>query len=147
MWSNFKYRYTFSRCSSLRNATYGLFRRVRVSSIPYCCNCFEWSDSSNVSSHSLHSYVTVEDYHEGKDILLDLSSYRQVFALPGEHLGMTYKAFHQIKLQPGSQPIYVPSYRLPHSQRIQVEEMVRDKSLLTLVMCLTTLNLVLLWLI
>ena len=90
-------------------------------------NVLSDSDSSNVSPHPLQSHVTVVDYREGKDTLLDLiSSYRRVLALPGEHLGITNKAFHQINLQPGSQPICVPSYRLPHSQRIQVEEMVPD---------------------
>ena len=53
-------------------------------------NVLSESDSSNASPNILHSHVTVEDYHEGKDILLDLlSSYRQVLALPGEHLGIT----------------------------------------------------------
>ena len=79
-------------------------------------NVLSDSDNSNASSPFSALYVTVEDYHEGKDTFLDLlSSYRQVLALSGEHLGITNKAFHQIKLQAVSQPIYVPSYRLPQS--------------------------------
>ena len=90
-------------------------------------NILSDSDSSNASPHPLHCHVTVEDYRGGKDTLLDLiSSYRRVLALPGEHLGITNKAFHQIKLQPSSQPIYVPSCILSHSKRIQVEEIVPD---------------------
>ena len=88
-------------------------------------NVLSDSNSSNDSLHTLCSYVTIENYHEGIDTLLDLlSSYRQVFSLLGVQLGVTKINFHHIKLQSGS--IYVPSYRLLHNQRIQEEEMVHD---------------------
>ncbi len=39
---------------------------------------------------------------------------------------MTTKVTHHIALQPGAQPSYVPSYRLPHSQRQVVQQKVDE---------------------
>ncbi len=48
-----------------------------------------------------------------------------VFALPGESLGVTDKVSHHIALQPGTRPSYTRAYRLPHSQKAVVEEMIQ----------------------
>ncbi len=46
--------------------------------------------------------------------------------MPGEPLAATTCIEHYIKLNVGTQPIYVPAYRLPHNQRKIVEEHIRD---------------------
>lgn len=75
----------------------------------------------------LSSYVKVVDYPDGRNRLTDLlSTHRQALALPGEPLGVTDRVQHQIDLQPGTRPIYVPSYRLPRSQRQVADNLVRD---------------------
>ncbi len=47
-------------------------------------------------------------------------------ALPGGPLGVTNKVTHHTALQPGAQPSYVPSYRLPNSQRQVVQQKVDE---------------------
>ncbi len=67
------------------------------------------------------------DYPEGKPALLELlAKHRQAVALPGEPLGLTDRISHHIALQPDAQPSYVPSYRLPHSQRQVVQQKVDE---------------------
>lgn len=67
------------------------------------------------------------DYPNAKDSLLQLlESYRDVIALPGEHLGKTDLAKHYIPLKPDTNPVYTPAYRLPHYQREVVKEIIDD---------------------
>ncbi len=78
---------------------------------------------------TLCSVVTVVDYPEMKHSLLELlERFRDVIALPGESLGETDRTAHHIRLKPGSQPVYVAPYRLPHSQKASVDEMIQDIS-------------------
>ncbi len=49
--------------------------------------------------------------------------HRGAIALP-EHLGVTHCAEHHIKLKPGSRPVYIDAYKIPHSQR--GEELIKD---------------------
>ncbi len=59
--------------------------------------------------------------------LLDLlGKYRNALAFPGEPLGVANKAKHQIRLKPNTKPVYIPAYRLPHSQRAIVDGMIHD---------------------
>ncbi len=44
----------------------------------------------------------------------------------GEPLGVTTKVTHHIALQPGAKLSYVPSFRLPHSQRQVVQQKVDE---------------------
>ena len=75
----------------------------------------------------LSSYVKVIDYPDVRNRLTDLLvTHRQAIALPGEPLGVTDRVQHQIDLQPDARPIYVPSYRLPHSQRQVADNLVQD---------------------
>ncbi len=77
----------------------------------------------------LMPHVNVLDYPDAKPAVLKrLAQYRQAIALPGEILGVTTQVTHHIALQPNTQPTYVPSYRLPHSQKPVVQQMV-DKLL------------------
>ncbi len=62
-----------------------------------------------------------------KPILLQvLESHREAIALSGEPLGVTHCAEHHIKLKPGTNPVYINAYKLPHSQREIVQEMIKD---------------------
>ncbi len=71
--------------------------------------------------------VKVVDYPELKGPLLKLlHQYRDVIALLGEPLGATGMTEHKIKVKPDTKPVYIPAYRLPHSQRQIVDEQVID---------------------
>ncbi len=66
----------------------------------------------------LMPHVNVLNYPDAKPGLLKLlAQCREAIALPGEPLGVTTQVTHHIALQPNTQPTYVPSYRLPHSQK------------------------------
>ncbi len=66
-------------------------------------------------------------YSEIKPTLLEvLEMHRGAIALPGEPLGVTHCTEHHIKLEPGSNPVYINAYKLTHSQRKLVEELIKD---------------------
>lgn len=52
--------------------------------------------------------------------------YREIMALSGESLGSSTGIEHRMKLKPGTRNIYVPTYRLRHSQRQIVVDHIRD---------------------
>ena len=82
---------------------------------------------ATASVDELASHVVAQDYPEVKPRLLDLlAKHRNAVALPGESLGVTHTAKHSIVLKEGTQPSYVPSYRLPYSQRAVVEGLMND---------------------
>ncbi len=71
--------------------------------------------------------VKVVDYPELKGPLLKLlHQYRDVIALPGEPFGATGMTEHKIRVKSDTKPVYIPAYRLPHSQRQIVDEQVTD---------------------
>ncbi len=75
----------------------------------------------------LMSHVNVLDYPDTKPALLKLlAQYRQAIAFPGEPLGVTTQVTHHTALQPNTQPTYVPSYELPHSQKQVVQQRVDE---------------------
>ena len=75
----------------------------------------------------LSSLVNVVDYPELRHSLMELlEEYRNVIALPGEPLGATQYTEHHIRLKPDTKPVYIPAYRLPHSQREVVDQQVQD---------------------
>ncbi len=75
----------------------------------------------------LMSHVNVLYYPKAKPAHLKfLVQYRQAIALPGDPLGVTTQVTHHIALQPNTQPTYVPSYRLPHSQKQVVQPKVDE---------------------
>ncbi len=61
-----------------------------------------------------------------KELVHLLHLHKAAVALPGEALGKTTLLQHKIKLQPGTQPIYVPAYRLPHSKIATVDKLIED---------------------
>ena len=69
-------------------------------------------------SHSdLLSHLQPTDYPDSQSELVQtLSDFRSVTALPGEPLGKTDVVQHHIQLVNGSQPVYIPAYRMPHSK-------------------------------
>ncbi len=72
------------------------------------------ASSEKSSTASLDSLVKVVDYPEHRSSLLTLlNKYRSVIALTGA----ASKAEHLIRLKSGAKPVYIPAYRLPHSQR------------------------------
>ncbi len=84
------------------------------------------ADVSDVVAQ-LAPHVKTPDYPDGNPALLQvLAKHRQAVALPGEPLRLTDKVTHTITLQPDPKPSYVPSYRLPHSQRLVVQQMVDE---------------------
>ncbi len=75
----------------------------------------------------LMPHVNVLDYPDAKPALLKLlAKYKQAIALPGEPLGVTTQVTHHIALQHNTQPTYVPSYRLPQSQKQVVQQRVDE---------------------
>ena len=60
------------------------------------------------------------------DLVKLLMLHKAAVALPGDALGKTTLLQHKIKLKPGTQPIYVPAYRLPHSRLATVDKLVAD---------------------
>ncbi len=59
-------------------------------------------------------------------ILHVLENHREAIALPGEALGVTHCAEHHIKLKLSTNPVYINAYKLPHSQRELVGDMIKD---------------------
>ena len=85
------------------------------------------NDNKQAEIQNLDSFVTTSDYPELRPSLLKLlKKYREVIALPGESLGVTDRSQHHIKLKPGTQPVYVPAYRLPHAQRQVVTDAIEE---------------------
>ena len=73
----------------------------------------------------LETHVKVVDYPDDRSRRNDLfMTHKQAIALPGEPLGVTDRVKHHTDLMPGTRPIYVPSYRLPHSQHKVADELV-----------------------
>ncbi len=54
-----------------------------------------------------------------------LEAHREAIALPGEPLGVTHCAEHHIKLKLGTNPVYINAYKLTHSQRELVLEIIK----------------------
>ncbi len=46
--------------------------------------------------------------------------------MPGDALGKTTLLQHKIELKQGTQPIFVPVYRLPHSKIAAVDKLIED---------------------
>ncbi len=82
-------------------------------------------DAAALRSPSIEPFITVPHYSEIKPTLLQvLEMYRGDIALPVEPFGVKHCAEHHRKLKPGSNPVYINAYKLPHSQRQLVEELI-----------------------
>ncbi len=78
-------------------------------------------------SSSLEPFINVAHYGEIKPTLLLVHGW--AIALPGDPLGVTHCAKYHMKLKPGSNPVYINAYKLPHSQRQLMEELITDRVL------------------
>ncbi len=78
-------------------------------------------DATAQRSPSLEPFIKVAHYQQLKPTLLKVLEMHR----GGEPLGVTHCAEHQIKLKPGSNPVYINAYRSPHSQRQLVEELIK----------------------
>ena len=52
--------------------------------------------------------------------------YREVVAVKGDQLGFTDICPFEVKLEPGTRPIYIPPRRIPHSQKKIVDNLVEE---------------------
>jgi len=63
------------------------------------------------------------DFAEGEDILRRLlKEFPSLLPTKDRPLGRTDVLRHRIDLIPGTKPIYIPSYRIPHSRRAAFKE-------------------------
>ncbi len=84
---------------------------------------------TDITGHgsSINSAVKALDYPELKSSLRDLlGQYRSVLVFPGEPSSVIERAVHHIRLNPETKTVYIPVYRLPHSQRTIVDSMIND---------------------
>ena len=51
--------------------------------------------------------------------------YQDIFYLPGDKLSSTDVARHSINVEPGTEPIYARPYRLPETQKLEVDKQVK----------------------
>ncbi len=76
---------------------------------------------------SLDSHVKVINYPHLRPRLLEtLNKFRGAIALLGEPLGTTSLTQHTINFKSGTAPIYIPAYRLPHSQHEIVDKQITE---------------------
>lgn len=52
--------------------------------------------------------------------------HKEEVAFPCEALHKTYLLKHQIKLKVWTQPVYLPSYKLPHSKLATVDQLITE---------------------
>lgn len=55
-----------------------------------------------------------------------LETYHSIVSLPDDPIGSTNVLTHSIPVDPNTNPIYVPAYRTPHSQRAILDTAVKD---------------------
>ena len=70
--------------------------------------------------------LNIVDFPEHREKLVNLlRKYDDIIAVKGDKLGVTNKIFHHIAIPENTKPIYIPSYRVPHSQKEIIEEGVK----------------------
>ena len=100
------------------------------------------AESDSTKTHQPHfvgtvqadgDYGVIRDHLKATDrpelepqLLKLLGQYRETISCPGDALGKTNVLKHTIKLKPGTQPIYIPAYRLPHSKVEVAEKLVQE---------------------
>ena len=63
------------------------------------------------------------DFHEYKTRLVDLlMKYNQIVAVKGDPLGVTDRIKHHIAIKRDIDPIFIPAYRVPYSQKEIIEQ-------------------------
>ena len=64
-----------------------------------------------------------EERRDNEKTCLD---YQNIFHLPGEILSSTKVVKHEIRLEPGAEPVNIRPYRLPESQKSEVRRQVEE---------------------
>ncbi len=86
------------------------------------------------SSSAFHEFsanikpsLNATDYPDSEECLLQvLVAHSSVVALPGQPLGCTHLVHHKTEFLPETRPVYIPVYRLPHSQRKIASRKIRE---------------------
>jgi len=82
---------------------------------------------SSPSSHETLSTIPSPDFDEGYEILSRLfREYPSLLPSEFRPLGKTDLLQHKINLVPNAQPVYIPSYRIPHSRRSALDKATAD---------------------
>ena len=85
------------------------------------------NDAPEPSSYEdkLKAEAQTIDFPEYRNQLIGiLRKYRKAVAVKGDTLGKTSLIKHKIELLPGTRPRYIPAYRMPHSRKAVVQELV-----------------------
>lgn len=83
--------------------------------------------SDSVTPPIVQDHLSQLDFCDSlPDLLALLNDYRSVVSLPGETLGFTDVIKHSIQLTPGAAPNFIPSYRIPHSRRVLLDDAVQE---------------------
>ena len=84
--------------------------------------CMSFTDTLD----KLESELPQTDFPQYRSELVRLlNRHRDTVTLSGDKLGRTSVIQHQVNLETGSKPFFIPNYRLPISQRPVVEELVQ----------------------
>jgi len=76
---------------------------------------------------NMHNHLKPTSRPDLEQSLINLLlTHSEAVALPGDALGKTSVLKHHIKLRPGTQPIYIPAYRLPHSKLATVDKLINE---------------------
>ena len=93
---------------------------LQVQEYPSFTACSVISDTSNLANYPTKSptFTPQVGMPEAKEPLIELFA-RYPGILPGEDgaIGRAQHMQHTINLEPGSRPLYIPAYRLPHSRK------------------------------
>ncbi len=81
---------------------------------------------ASLDSLSLSVGAIADNPNLRQRLLETLHKYRAAIALLGEPLGTTTLTEHSINIKPNVKPVYIPAYRLPHSQRELVNDQIKD---------------------
>ncbi len=79
------------------------------------------------SEKDMKQYLTPTSHPDLEGELVNLLLlHKAAVAMPGDALGKTTLLQHKIKLKPGTQPIYIPAYRLSHSKLATVDKLIDE---------------------
>jgi hypothetical protein len=88
-----------------------------------CSTEFEYQDREK----GILTQLRVEhlNMEERKLLIHACSNYQDIFYLPGDKLSSTGAVRHSISVEPGTQPINTRPYRLPETQKMEVDKQVK----------------------
>ena len=90
-------------------------------------HCFTVADDNETRSQKFDLEFGKTDFPEHEKQLKDLlHDFEDTVALTGDALGLTSMISHKIDIPVDSKPIYIPPYRVPHSQKEIIEKEVSE---------------------